>query len=170
MRACRLLPFVLLLAATAAARAAEVAELPPAGASIGGLQKELRGLGYDPGPANGVITEKTRRAIAAYERGAVRPPPAMLAAERVGHAVAQAQEALRQLGYLRGPADGVLGPATRDAIIRFEIARAMAIDPRVSDALLAVLAQAAPPSEAEDQPQGPRGRDGGRPAGGTEPR
>jgi peptidoglycan hydrolase-like protein with peptidoglycan-binding domain len=167
MRACRLFSVVFWVAISGAAGA--VAQ-PAPGASIGGLQKELRGLGYDPGPANGVITKKTRRAIAAYERGAIRPPSAMLAAERVGNAVAQAQRALQQLGLLQGRADGVLGPATREAIIRFQIARALPIDPRVGDALLAALAQSAPPAKAEDQPQGPRERPGDRPAGGTEPR
>jgi len=52
-----------------------------------------------------------------------------------------AQKGLRQLGFYSGPTDGALGPATRDAIIRFEVSRHLPVDPRVSDRLLAALAQ-----------------------------
>src|SRR5204862_7171080 len=55
--------------------------------------------------------------------------------------VVLAQKGLRQLGFYSGPTDGALGPGTRDAIIRFEVSRHLPVDPRVSDRLLAALAQ-----------------------------
>jgi peptidoglycan hydrolase-like protein with peptidoglycan-binding domain len=69
--------------------------------------------------------------------------------------VRHAQAVLQRLGLLAGPIDGDLGPATRDAIIRFEAARHLAIDPRVSDSLLAALGEAAAGATAESSPPAP---------------
>src|SRR5947208_15063666 len=51
----------------------------PSGAppSIAALQEELRQAGFDPGPANGVMTEQTTRALVAYERRMHRMPQAI---------------------------------------------------------------------------------------------
>src|SRR6202035_2737022 len=94
---------------------------------------------------NGVITEKTTRALFAYERRMRRMPEA-IASVGVDAAdpVLRAQQGLKQLGFYAGPADGALGPGTRDAIIRFEVSRQLPVDPRVSDRLLAALAEQAP--------------------------
>ena len=122
------------------------ASAPPAGpAPIATLQQELREAGFDPGPVNGVMTEKTTRALIAYERRMKHMPQA-IASVGVDAAdpVMRAQHALRQLGFYTGPADGALGPSTRDAIIRFEVSRQLPVDPRVSDRLLAALAEQAP--------------------------
>lgn len=116
---------------------------PPQG-TIAAAQQQLNRDGYAAGPANGVMTEQTRRAIAAYERKAGRPLEALAALG--GNPVKRAQGALRQLGLFAGPIDGTLGPETRDAIIRFEASRQLPIDPRVSDRLLAELDRAAPVS------------------------
>ena len=51
--------------------AAAVAGAPP---SIAALQEELRQAGFDPGPVNGVMNEKTTRALVAYERRMRRMP------------------------------------------------------------------------------------------------
>src|SRR6202035_1228333 len=94
---------------------------------------------------NGVITEKTTRALFAYERRMRRMPEA-IASVGVDAAdpVLRAQQGLKQLGFYAGPADGALGPGTRDAIIRFELSRQLPVDPRVSDRLLAALAEQTP--------------------------
>jgi peptidoglycan hydrolase-like protein with peptidoglycan-binding domain len=122
--------------------AAAIAGPPP---SIAALQEELRQAGFDPGPVNGVMNEKTTRALVAYERRMRRMPQA-IASVGVDAAdpVMRAQHGLRQLGFYTGPADGALGPSTRDAIIRFEVSRQLPVDPRVSDRLLAALAEQAP--------------------------
>ena len=140
------------------------AAAPPAGpAPIATLQQELREAGFDPGAVNGVMSEKTTRALIAYERRMKRMPQA-IASVGVDAAdpVLLAQKGLRQLGFYAGPMDGALGSGTRDAIIRFEVSRHLPVDPRVSDRLLAALAQedaatastapAAPPAAATAPP------------------
>ncbi len=56
-----------------------------------------------------------------------------------GDVTAQVQEALAQQGYYYGPIDGVLGPETRDAILRFQadhgLAATAAIDEPTLDSL-----------------------------------
>jgi len=113
--------------------------------SIAALQEELRQAGFDPGPANGVMTEQTTRALIAYERRMRRMPQA-IASVGVDAAdpVMRAQKELKRLGFYSGRPDGGLGPATRDAIIRFEVSRQLPVDPRVSDRLLEALAEQAP--------------------------
>jgi peptidoglycan hydrolase-like protein with peptidoglycan-binding domain len=119
--------------------------VPGAPPSIAALQEELRQAGFDPGPVNGVMNEKTTRALVAYERRMRRMPQA-IASVGVDAAdpVLRAQQGLKQLGFYAGPADGALGPGTRDAIIRFELSRQLPVDPRVSDRLLAALTEQAP--------------------------
>jgi peptidoglycan hydrolase-like protein with peptidoglycan-binding domain len=143
----RILAALWLIAAIAAEAHAQgdapaVAGAPP---SIAALQEELRQAGFDPGPVNGVMNEKTTRALVAYERRLRRMPQA-IASVGVDAAdpVMRAQHGLRQLGFYTGPADGALGPSTRDAIIRFEVSRQLPVDPRVSDRLLAALVEQAP--------------------------
>jgi peptidoglycan hydrolase-like protein with peptidoglycan-binding domain len=140
--------------ARAQADAAAPSGAPP---SIAALQEELRQAGFDPGPVNGVMNEKTTRALVAYERRMRRMPQA-IASVGVDAAdpVLRAQKELKRLGFYSGPADGALGPSTRDAIIRFEVSRQLAVDPRVSDRLLGALAEQAPAtSNAATAPAAP---------------
>ncbi len=127
----------------------------PAGAGTGpiaALQARLAGLGYDPGPRDGVMSAKTQQALLAYRRATGR----LAGQGPLTDPIAAAQEALQRLGFLAAPADGAIGPQTRDAIIRFQAARHLPIDPRVSDRLLAALAQAeAPPAAASGPPPAP---------------
>ena len=106
------------------------------------------------------MTEKTTRALIAYERRMKHMPQA-IASVGVDAAdpVLLAQKGLQQLGFYSGPTDGALGPGTRDAIIRFEVSRHLPVDPRVSDRLLAALEAAgaeagtAPPALPGSLPQ-----------------
>jgi len=132
------------VAARAQADAAAPSGAPP---SIAALQEELRQAGFDPGPVNGVMNEKTTRALVAYERRMRRMPQAIASVGiDAADPVLRAQKELKRLGFYAGPADGALGPSTRDAIIRFEVSRQLPVDPRVSDRLLAALAEQAPPA------------------------
>ena len=119
----------------------ETSASPAGPGPITTLQQELREAGFDPGPVNGVMSEKTTRALIAYERRMKHMPQA-IASVGVDAAdpVLLAQKGLQQLGFYSGPTDGALGPGTRDAIIRFEVSRHLPVDPRVSDRLLAALA------------------------------
>jgi peptidoglycan hydrolase-like protein with peptidoglycan-binding domain len=148
----------LIVAIACAARAQGTPDAPP---SIAALQEELRQAGFDPGPVNGVMTERTTRALVAYERR-MRHMPQAIASVGVDAAdpVIRAQNGLRQLGFYSGRADGELGPATRDAIIRFEVRHQLPVDPRISDRLLEALAEqpgptapAAAAAPAEPAPQ-----------------
>ncbi|HEX6442015.1 MAG TPA: peptidoglycan-binding protein, partial [Stellaceae bacterium] len=89
------------------------AAIPDAAGPIATAQQQLNQEGYAAGPANGVMTEQTRRAIGAYERRVGRPPEALAMAG--GDPIKRAQAALRQLGLFAGAVDGSLGPETRDA-------------------------------------------------------
>jgi peptidoglycan hydrolase-like protein with peptidoglycan-binding domain len=145
----RILVALWLIAAIAVEASAQSDAPAPSGAppSIAALQEELRQAGFDPGPVNGVMSEKTTRALIAYERRMRRMPQA-IASVGVDAAdpVLRAQQELKRLGFYAGPADGALGPSTRDAIIRFEVSRQLPVDPRVSDRLLATLTEQAPPA------------------------
>lgn len=145
-----------------AAPAAEPAQGP-----IAAIQQQLKSAGYRPGPVNGVMTEQTRRAIAAYERRSGRPPGAPGRPGGEADPVRRVQAGLQRLGLLAGPLDGALGPQTRDAIIRFEAAHRLTIDPRVSDRLLAALDRAgaaAGPSSAPAASAAPSAAPAGGPA------
>ena len=45
-----------------------------------------------------------------------------------GEDVRTLQQKLIELGYLKGKADGIYGPLTRDAVIRFQKAKGLAAD------------------------------------------
>jgi Putative peptidoglycan binding domain len=56
-----------------------------------------------------------------------------------GDVTAQVQEALAQQGYYYGPIDGVLGPETRDAILRFQADHGLATTAAIDEATLDTL-------------------------------
>ena len=56
-----------------------------------------------------------------------------------GDVTAQVQEALAQQGYYHGPIDGVLGPETRDAILRFQADHGLATTAAIDEATLNTL-------------------------------
>ncbi len=112
---------------------------------IAALQARLAGLGYDPGPLDGVMSAKTQQAMRAYQHATGRP----IAAGSAGNPIIAAQMALQRLGFLSAAADGAIGPQTRDAIIRFQAAQHLPIDPRVSDPLLAALGRPETPSAGQ---------------------
>jgi peptidoglycan hydrolase-like protein with peptidoglycan-binding domain len=157
--------------------AAPAAAAPEPG-PIAAAQQQLQREGYSPGPANGVMTEPTRRAIAAYAARTGKPPDALAGSGPAEGPIERAQTGLQRLGLFAGRVDGVVGPQTRDAIVRFQAGRRLAIDPRVSDGLVAALDEAgvgasaapasapasaaaaspAPPSAAEGTPPEALGR------------
>jgi len=141
-------------AALAAASPAQAQTEPAPAGPITALQQQLKEAGLQPGPVNGVMTEQTKDALAAYQRRHRRPQEALGGGL---DPIRRAQAALQRLGMFDGMPDGVVGPATRDAIIRFEASRQMPVDPRVSDRLLAELDTAAgnPPPQAPQREAAP---------------
>lgn len=137
------------------------------------VQQHLRALGFDPGSVDGVPGENTRIAIQSFERqqglpvtGRVSPtlaarletaqrnqepaePITLLTHQRE---IRAAQRYLRTLGLETGPVDGEMGPATRDALRRYQNQRGLPETGRLTDRLLARLASDATSSDSPAEP------------------
>jgi lytic murein transglycosylase len=117
------------------------------------LQESLTALGYDAGVADGAVGVRTRAALARFqsERGlladgfptlvvldsvrevAAGEPYATLGAlDQAG--IARLQTRLAQIGYRPGPADGVVGARTREAIAAFARSAGVVEGPELSGA------------------------------------
>ena len=48
------------------------------------VQKQLSALGYDPGPIDGALGPKTRKAVEAFQRASNLPPTSELTPETLG--------------------------------------------------------------------------------------
>jgi peptidoglycan hydrolase-like protein with peptidoglycan-binding domain len=150
-------------------------DLPPLEAEKGGsqlvvraVQRELATRGFDVGPADGTPSEKTKSAIAAYQKahdlpitgvatdellrhillgapaqpagatGSVAAKAGQVGAKGVSN-VKAVQKVLADLGYAPGPVDGALGGATARAISAFQHDRKMPETGRISPELLGEL-------------------------------
>ncbi|MDR1709612.1 MAG: peptidoglycan-binding protein [Candidatus Accumulibacter sp.] len=115
--------------------AAACRNLPAGAEQVRAIQQALSEQGYDPGPADGQLGPKTRDALKEFqddvnlpETG--RPDAATNAALGfcVGSAappaadakIEEAQRLLAGRGYAPGPADGLMGRRTREALKRFQ--------------------------------------------------
>ena len=137
------------------ARAAD----PVLQAYVRGLQQQLPGHGYRPGPVTGRLDPATEQAILAYQHDAGIAPnarstwvlkqtldsvsfarPQILAASAApGNSIAFAQQRLAAKGYDPGPADGKLGRRTVTAIKDFQGDRGLARDGKLSPQVLDLL-------------------------------
>jgi peptidoglycan hydrolase-like protein with peptidoglycan-binding domain len=111
------------------------------------IQTALNTLGYNAGAVDGVIGNGTRSAISTFQIDIDESATGVLTAEQkiilfdraereeagvdvddeptfdqaeVGNDVAEVQTALNELGYEAGPADGVIGANTVEAIMEFQ--------------------------------------------------
>src|SRR5436305_2256711 len=108
----RILVALWLIAAVPVTARAQTDATAPSGAppSIAALQEELRQAGFDPGPVNGAMNEKTTRALVAYERRMRRMPQAIASVGLdAADPVVRARKELKPLDSAAGPADGPLG-------------------------------------------------------------
>ena len=139
--------------------ASSVAEMPPGmrTAYVRGLQEALAAHGYRPGPADGQLGPRTRGAVRAYERDAGLPITGQATDEILNHlnfarpkvmarissepsaTVLAIQRALRGRGYDPGPADGLIGARTRDAIRQYQTDAGLARTGKADKALLQEL-------------------------------
>lgn len=96
---------------------------------IARIENGLEARGYDVGAVDGRVDDKTHAAVRAYQRdrgvavnGELDQELANMLAEGIDQTfdtpevIADVQARLNALGYSAGPADGVMGPATRTAI------------------------------------------------------
>lgn len=136
--------------------------------TVKSVQIELAKRGYEPGTADGSPGLVTRAAVLAYEqdhglpltaepsteilshltrstkppRGAAGPsPPLRNSGAGAEYVIRSAQSALRKLGYLTAPADGVASDATVRAIRAFELDAGLVPSGRVSGAVMMRLLQ-----------------------------
>lgn len=142
--------------------------LAQASMTLQDIQRELNQLGYDAGPADGLMGARTRWAIQAYqrERGLLedgQPTAALLShirdsargaasapteSESVSQRlVSDTQEALKALGYRVGRVSGHLTDDTRSAIRSYESAHRLLVSGEPSAGLLRHM-QARLPSAA----------------------
>ena len=138
-------------------------------------QIQLSALGYQPGTADGLLGEDTKKAIHAFQKsqklsatgqasvGLLAALKSAIIQQKSNDAKqAQAQRAqvekiqrrLQALGYNIGQIDGELGPATESAIKTFQERQNLGNDGKATDQLLAVLDQAlAEQAKARTKPE-----------------
>jgi peptidoglycan hydrolase-like protein with peptidoglycan-binding domain len=139
-------------------------------AYVKGIQRELAIHNYDPGPPEGTLSVRTRRAIHEYQRDAglpvdgcvdqalldhlnfvlpkvTRPRPA--AAKPV---VIEVQTLLTRRGYALGSVDGVAGSKTRAALRRFQEDARLAVGGPIDEALLERIKSADPGIRGDREP------------------
>lgn len=137
-------------------------------AYVRGVQKELLAHGYRPGPPDGVAGPQTRAAVRAYQRDAglpvngiadkrlldhlkfAQPKVYTFGAPVMGH-VLDLQRELAERDYYLGPHDGLGGPATLDALSRFQADAGLPDDDRIDGILVQKVRDA--PAEIEAAPQ-----------------
>ena len=115
------------------------------------IEDELQRHGYAVGPVDGVIDQRTRDAIRAYQADAGLAITGRADNELLAHlqtsdvrslpasAVAEIQWLLNRLGYLNAESDGVMGPKSTAAIRRYQGDRGLAVTGVPSIELLSKL-------------------------------
>lgn len=140
-------------------------ETPPRSKSVLAIQRKLAEIGYETGPADGVLGVMTRASIMAYQHDnglSVTGVASdwllkrMILGESIvedDFSVSQAvpretaalvkavQKVLTDLKYELGPADGIVGAATRNAIKSFEKDHKLTVKGRISAKLLKKMMQ-----------------------------
>lgn len=141
---------------------------------VADIQRELTRLNYDPGPVDGILGAQTRRAIEAYQRDAeldadgrpsdtllarlrnevdaINPNPAggLTREERLipQAAITAIREELVAHGYDPGPMTGGIDRRLRNAVRAYQRDAGLAVDGRLTEALLDHLKFAQPQTYA----------------------
>lgn len=130
-----------------------------ADAYVRGIQDELVAHGYRPGATDGIPGRRTRAAIRTYQRDAGLPVTGDASKELLDHLkfvlpkvnarpalagpsrrlVGDVQRRLSVRGYYVADIDGLLGPATRDAVRHFQSDAGLPVTGAVDQRLLAEL-------------------------------
>ena len=98
------------------------ASSPDGGGSAIGTRECATDNSLRPRAVSRALSAPANRTAGGDGQAAATAPPSVLPAEAEMSAAdrRQVQEALRRLGYYKGPADGIFGPLTRAAIRRFQ--------------------------------------------------
>jgi peptidoglycan hydrolase-like protein with peptidoglycan-binding domain len=130
-----------------------------ADAYVYGIQEELHVHGYRPGRVDGVAGRQTKSAIRAYQRDAGLPVTGNASKDLLDHLkfvlpkvyakpapsgpsrelVRDVQRRLSVRGYYLIDVDGLMGPATRDAVRQFQMDAGLPVTGVVDQRLLAEL-------------------------------
>ena len=150
-----------------------VEEMPPqmARAYVIGLQEELAAHGYNPGQVDGVLGSRTERAIRQYQKDAGLLVNGVASKELLDHMkfalpkvyakkstpsgpsrelVTEVQTALAARGYYSAAIDGLIGPATREAVRRFQADAGLPVTGTVDQRLAGELKSTDPSIRASD--------------------
>ena len=118
--------------------------LSPTG-DIAAAQQRLKDRGYYAGPVDGVMGPRTAAALRAYQRdhglsatGQLDSQTASALSETTNATVMTpavdvrtAQRQLKERGYYAGPVDGVIGPATENALRAYQRDRGLKVTGRL---------------------------------------
>ena len=105
---------------------------PPAQAApndVRYVQEFLPTFGYDAGPVDGVVSDRTREAVSAFQKDNGMAPDGAVTLSLVEKMKQQAEHLQSRLagqGFAPGPVDGVLGSRTRAAVSEFQKSRGWA--------------------------------------------
>ena len=140
-------------------------------AYIIGLQEELQAHGYKPGSVDGVLGARTKQAIRQYQRDAGLQVNGVASKELLDHMkfalpkvnartggaegpsrelVNEVQRGLAERGYYTGALDGLIGPATREAVRRFQADAGLPVTGIVDQRLAGELSSIDPNIRASD--------------------
>jgi peptidoglycan hydrolase-like protein with peptidoglycan-binding domain len=143
------------------------------GQMVADIQAGLRARGYTVGNVAGELDRSTREAIRTYQRDRGDPQtgePSTQLAEQLAEGlpaslgtrenIRKVQHELNRRGYTAGPADGVMGPATRTAIQDYRRRNGLEGSSEISASLLSSLgiAEAAAGDTGEPDRTAPTGR------------
>ncbi|SMF18622.1 Peptidoglycan-binding (PGRP) domain of peptidoglycan hydrolases-containing protein [Tistlia consotensis] len=149
---------------------AETAQQAADRQSILQVQSDLRRLGYNVPVVSGRLDSDTELAIRAYQKDHQLLVDGRLSPQLLAHVhdaasreavtedretVRKVQQALNDRGYDAGPADGVMGGKTRDAIRTFQSDAQQPMTSRIDGKLLSALGLSAAGTAAAEAPAGP---------------
>ena len=155
------------------------------GPRVRALQRSVRALGHQPGPVDGLYGPLTKAAVERLQHdsglpvdGIVGPQTRRVLDARVPPLVPGAgyrqpggspqvraiQRSLRALGHRPGPVDGLYGPGTRAAIVRFQRTAEQPASGVLSPVSAAALARADDEQPARRASGTPRGGEARRPS------
>jgi hypothetical protein len=132
-------------ASEASPSASPSASTPSPTGDIAAAQQRLKDRGYYAGPVDGVMGPRTAAALRAYQRdhglsatGQLDSQTASALSETTNATVMTpavdvrtAQRQLKERGYYAGPVDGVIGPATENALRAYQRDRGLKVTGRL---------------------------------------